>query len=197
MLVPAVRTLETMRQFVTKLTVCIAEPAIPLLGIYPGEERNEGWTQRTLYRNVHICSAHRCPKLETPNVLRQGKGQPGSRPHDSHHRVARRNKLLMENLDGSQVHCAQQRGQCPGLSPGQVHVSDTLQRQNHGTENSGCQGMGLGGDCRSSTVESWGPGGWLTELFWVVDTQATPPHAQAAAQPSPAPFRSAPGGLHS
>lgn len=145
MLVPVVGTLETTRQFVIELTVCTAEPAIPLLGIYPGEEREEGWTQRTPYRNVHTRSAHRCPKQETPNVLRQGKGQPGSHPRDSHHRTARRNKLLTHNLDGSQVHCAQQRGQRPGLSPGQVHVSDTLQRQNHGDREQWLPGDGVGG----------------------------------------------------
>lgn len=41
---------------------------------------------------------------------------------------------------------------------------------------------GRGGH-QSSVGEPWGPGGWLTELFWVVDAQVTPPGAQEAAQP--------------
>ena len=137
-------------------------------------------------------SVHR-RQLETPNIPHQGKGQPGSRPHDGHHGATRHKWLVTVWMDPRLTRPVDER--CPGSPPGRVHMEGTAKdtASTRGTEERGCQGGGwgwpseqrgrvpgpwrlvdgalLGGGCSGHTT--WCPGG------------------------CPAPFCSAPGGFHS
>lgn len=126
-------------------------------------------------------SVHR-RQLETPNIPNQGKGQPGSCPHDGHH-GATRYKWLMQSgwIPGS--HDQWRTGVQGYLQGGSTRRARPKTQPAPGGQRRGAARAGGGGGHQSSVGESRGPGGWLTELFRVVDAQVTPPGAREAAQP--------------